>query len=52
MDYNEEIIKELQEMKELLRKLLVVFEKYDDEFKQSEEYLAEVKKDGLGHPNG
>ena len=59
MDYDKQILNELQIIKEielkqlkLLEKIKDIFVEYDKEFRQSEQYLTEVGKDGLGHPNG
>ena len=60
MDCREEvIIKELKDIKdllkkqvELLEKLHFVFEKYDEEFQQSPEYIEALKADGFHPPKG
>jgi hypothetical protein len=61
MDYNNslEILTELKairqielEQLEYLKKILVVFSKYDEEFQQSPDYLKEISADGMNPPRG
>lgn len=52
MDYSEKIIEILNKQTELLEKILKVFSQYDEEFKQSDDYLIELKKEGFAPPKG